>query len=110
MAVPPDAADPILAEMIRRLVAAVRPQRIYLFGSRARGEGGAHSDYDLMVVLETSDLPQYKRDQAAFRALCGVGASKDVLVLTRSEFERKLQVVASLPATVVREGRLVYES
>jgi predicted nucleotidyltransferase len=67
MAVPPDAADPILAEMIRRLVAAVRPQRIYLFGSRARGEGGAHSDYDLMVVLETSDLPQYKRDQAAFR-------------------------------------------
>src|SRR3990172_12186421 len=100
--------DPVLAEITRRLVEALHPERIYLFGSRARGEAGPDSDYDLMVVLTDSELPGYKRDQAAFRALKGVGVAKDVLVLTREEFRRKAGVVCSLPATVLREGRLLY--
>jgi len=55
-----------------------------------------------------SPLPRYKREQQAFRALCGMGIAKDVLVFTREEFDRGLAVVSSLPATVVREGRLLY--
>ena len=45
---------PGLPETIRRLVAAYRPERIYLFGSRARGDAGPDSDYDLLVVGEVS--------------------------------------------------------
>lgn len=100
--------DQILAEMVRRLAEALKPEAIYLFGSLARGEGGRESDYDLLVVVRGSDLPGYKRDQKAFRVLCGVGASKDVIVLTREEFDKKLAVPCSLPATVMREGRLLY--
>ena len=100
--------DPILAEMVNRLVRQFGPERIFLFGSRARGQGGPDSDYDLLMVVSTSSLPRYKREQAAFRALCGVGAPKDIVVLTREEFEKKLPVVTSLPATVEREGRLLY--
>jgi predicted nucleotidyltransferase len=33
----PSASDPALAEIVRRLVDAYRPERIYLFGSVARG-------------------------------------------------------------------------
>ncbi len=106
--VQPPHDDPKLAEIVRRLVAAFSPDSIYLFGSQARGEAGRDSDYDLLMVLARSDLPRYKRDQAAFRVLCGVGASKDIIVLTRDEFDRKLSVVSSLPATVEREGRLLY--
>jgi hypothetical protein len=40
--------------------------------------------------------------------LCGLRAGKDVIVLTRDEFNRKRHVVASLPATVLREGKLLY--
>ncbi len=100
--------DPVLEEMVRRLREAFHPERIYLFGSRARGEADPDSDYDLLVVLRESPLPGYKRAQLAFRTLCGVGAPKDVIVLTRDEFQRKLTVVCSLPATVVREGKLIY--
>ena len=32
-----------------------QPERIYLFGSRARGNAGADSDYDIMVVVATSE-------------------------------------------------------
>lgn len=99
---------PVVAEMLRRLTQAFQPDRIYLFGSQARGEATGDSDYDLLMVLKESSLPRYRREQAAFRVLVGVGAAKDILVLTRDEFDRKRTVVSSLPATVEREGILLY--
>jgi predicted nucleotidyltransferase len=100
--------DRILSEIVRRLVTAFQPELIYLYGSRARGEATADSDYDVMMVVEESNLPRFRRDQAAFRVLCGVGASKEVVVLTQKEFHAKLSVPCSLPATVAREGKLLY--
>ncbi|MGQ0812667.1 MAG: nucleotidyltransferase domain-containing protein [Nitrospiraceae bacterium] len=100
--------DPVIGKMVQRLLAAFSPERIYLFGSQARGDAGPDSDYDLLVVVRTSALPRYRRDQAAFEALLGIGVAKDVLVLTHDEFERQRTVVCSLPATVEREGILLY--
>ncbi len=102
--------DPVLAEIVRRLVAACQPERIYLFGSKSRGQSGPDSDYDLLVVVPASNLPGHRRDQIAYRALRGVGAAKDVLVWTRDEFDARASVVCSLPAMVLREGRLLYEA
>jgi predicted nucleotidyltransferase len=97
-----------LLEVLKRLTALLAPDRIYLFGSRARGDANADSDYDLFVVVHASQLPRYRREQEAFRALCGLGVSTDVIVFTRDEFERGKKVVTSLPSTVEREGRLLY--
>ncbi len=94
----------------RRLRGSMPAERIYLFGSRARGEATEQSDFDFLVVVRDSPLPRHKREQQAFRALCGMGIAKDVLVFTRREFEKGLAVVTSLPATVAREGRLIYEA
>lgn len=104
----PLAHDRTLAEIVSRLKTAFQPEQIYLFGSHARGDPGPDSDYDLLMVLSSSSLPRYQRDQAAFRALNGLGVSKDILVLTRAEFDRQRQAFASLPATVEREGVLLY--
>jgi predicted nucleotidyltransferase len=101
-------SDSVVGEIVQRLVAALSPDRVYLFGSQARGDAGPDSDYDFLVVLRTSTLPRYRRDQAAFEALLGVGVAKDVLVLTHDEFEQQRSVVCSLPATVEREGMLLY--
>jgi len=98
----------VLVRLIECLVEAYEPDRIYLFGSKARGDAGPDSDYDLLAVVSESDLAPYRRDMLAFRALCGVGAAKDVVVYTREEFESRSQVVSSLPATVLREGRVLY--
>ncbi len=104
----PGAVDDPLSESVRRLRESLPAERIYLFGSHARGDATADSDYDFLVVVNDSTLPRYKREQKAFRALCGVGIAKDVLVFTRREFEKGLAVITSLPATVAREGRLLY--
>jgi len=104
----PQGDKAVIEESVRRLRKNMAAERIYLFGSRARGEANNDSDYDFLVVIHDSPLPRYKRNQLAYRALWGLQVAKDVLVFTHKEFEEGLAVVSSLPATVVREGKLLY--
>jgi len=97
-----------LARLLAALVGALRPERIYAFGSQARGTPGADSDVDLLVIVSASSEPGYRRAQAAYRAIGLHHLPLDILVLTRDEFEARRGVVASLPATVAREGRVLY--
>jgi predicted nucleotidyltransferase len=100
--------DPKLRLVVERLVRAYRPDRIYLSGSVARGDAGSDSDYDLMVIVPDDAPPKCRDSRLAYQALRGTGIAADVIVWTRSSFERRTRVVASLPATVMREGRLVH--
>jgi predicted nucleotidyltransferase len=104
----PRSSDPILAEIVRRLVEAYSPERIYLFGSVARGEAGPDSDYDIMLIVPDDAPPERLRSRLAYQALRGTGTAADVVVWPRSSFERRARVAASLPATVSREGVLLY--
>ncbi|MBI2954991.1 MAG: nucleotidyltransferase domain-containing protein [Chloroflexi bacterium] len=94
--------------IVQRPVQALNPERIYLFSSRARGEADPDSDYDILVVVADSQEPRYVWAQAAYRPLWGVGVPVDLLVLTRQEFEQELPLIASLPASVAPEERLLY--
>ena len=100
--------DPVLAEIVRRLVEAYEPERIYLFGSVARGEAGPDSDYDLVVIVPDDAPPERRQSRLAYEALWGTGRAADVIVWTKMRFERRVGVVCSLPATVLREGKVLY--
>jgi len=100
--------DRQLAEIVRRLVDAYRPERIYLFGSIARGDPGPDSDYDLLVVVPDDAKPEQRDSDLAYRVLRGTGIAADVIVWTRSGFEGRRHVVTSLPAIVLREGDLIH--
>ena len=101
-------ADEKLAEIVRRLAEAYEPERIYLFGSHARGDAGPDSDYDLLVIVPTSAPAERQRSRLAYTVLRGTGTAADVIVCTRDYFEGRRHLKASLPATVLREGRLLY--
>lgn len=101
-------SDPTLAELLRRLVPAYQPERVYLFGSRARGEAGPDSDYDLLLVVPDDASADRRRSKLAYEVLRGTGVAADVLVCTRSWFDRREGLKASLPGTVLREGRLLH--
>jgi len=49
--------DRTLAELVRRLVQAYQPERIYLFGSVARGKAGPDSWFHARTHLKAS-LPE----------------------------------------------------
>ena len=44
--------DELLEDIVDRLVEALHPQAIYLFGSHASGKAHPHSDVDLLVVVD----------------------------------------------------------
>ena len=102
--------DEAIAEITHKLVEFYQPIRIYLFGSVARGDDGPDSDLDFLVVVP-DDVPEDKlRPGAGRRAVRGTGFAKDIVPWRKTDFqERAAWVRASLPATVVREGRLLYE-
>ncbi len=97
-----------LAGIVERLIDAYQPERIYLFGSKARGDYGPDSDFDLLVVVPNTAPDERKRSRLAYDRLWGTGTAADVLVWTRGRFESRAHLRASLPGTVLREGRLLY--
>jgi len=97
-----------LAEIVRRLVAAYQPERIYLFGSAARGDSGPDSDYDLLVIVPDDATAERRDGGRAYLALWGVGTAVDAVVCTSGWFHARTHLKASLPGTVLREGKLLH--
>jgi hypothetical protein len=61
------------------------------------------------MIIVPEDAPSYLRSEdPAYRSLRGTGTAADVLVWTRNNFDRQLHLKASLPSTVIREGKLLY--
>jgi predicted nucleotidyltransferase len=100
--------DLLLSEIVTRLVTELQPERVYLFGSRARGEAHSDSDYDLLVVATERNGERREMEQRAYAAMWGLGAPTDIVVMSSDYFEWLLSAAASLPATVKREGHLLY--
>ncbi len=78
------------------------------FGSKARGADGPDSDHDLLVIVPDDARADRTRGRLAYEVLWGTGTAVDVIVWTRSQSESRRHVVASLPASVLREGKLLY--
>ncbi|HEY3317757.1 MAG TPA: nucleotidyltransferase domain-containing protein [Coriobacteriia bacterium] len=100
--------DGILEEAKRRLVVELKPSRVYLFGSRARGNASADSDYDFYIVVPAGEERPLRRARRAYRALRGLNISKDIVVSTDERFDRMRKIAASLEHEVASEGVLLY--
>jgi uncharacterized protein len=97
-----------LTRVVKLLVATFHPERVYVFGSQARGTPGPNSDVDILVVISTADEPTYRLAARAYVALAPLGLPVEILFMTRNEFDERAPAAASLPARVLSEGRLLY--
>ena len=98
----------MLEEVTRRIVDAIHPERIILFGSHAWGLPSEDSDIDLLIVLRNSDKPGYRRARDVYRSLRGLKLPVDVVVRTLDEIERSIRVKTSLERKVLEEGRVLH--
>jgi len=105
---PPSQDAPVLREAVRRLADLYSPERIYLFGSAARGDAGPDSDYDIMVVVPDDTPPGLLRSRPGYRAIRDLGFARDIVVFRSEDFRKQLHLQASFPSTVVREGKVLY--
>lgn len=97
-----------LEAMVQSILAIGNPQKIILFGSRARGDAQPDSDYDILII-EPSNLPRYQRAAPYRRALVGTCLAKDIVVWTPEEVTEWRDVPNAFITTALREGIVLYE-
>ncbi|MGQ0812327.1 MAG: nucleotidyltransferase family protein [Nitrospiraceae bacterium] len=97
-----------IREMVRRIAAQFRPEKIILFGSHARGEAGPDSDVDLLVVMSVEGSKRQKASEIDM-ALFGIDVPVDVIVVRPEELERYRHQIGSIFYPALREGKVVYD-
>ncbi|MXZ46493.1 MAG: nucleotidyltransferase domain-containing protein [Chloroflexi bacterium] len=100
--------DTIVTTMVERIAERFAPERIILFGSRARGDAKESSDVDLLVVMPDGT----DRREAAVemrRSLRRMPVSKDIIVTTPDHIARRGHVIGTVLRPALREGKVLYE-
>ena len=104
--------DATLAEMVQAIVEKTDPDRVYLFGSRARGDARIDSDVDLLVVERErfgAGRPRVERINRVYDALAPFRVPTDVLVYSADEVARWQASLNHVIGRCCREGKLLYE-
>lgn len=100
----PDPA--ILADIVKRIVRAAKPEKIVLFGSGARGTMGPNSDLDLLVI-KGGKFNHDRVTREIYHHLSGE-APVDVILVTPEDVERYRDTHCLVISPALREGRVVY--
>lgn len=102
----------VVRRLVRAIVAAIDPEQIILFGSRARGAHSLDSDIDLLIVQSEpfdATRSRYRESVCAYEAVSGMGVATDILVYSRPEVEYWRDSLNHVVARALREGEVLYE-
>ena len=99
-----------LDSLVARLVTALDPQMIWLFGSRARGIARPDSDFDLLVVAKPDGAFGSDDYDAVYAPTMGSAIGCDVVPCDMEVYEASLGLRTSFVRRIVDEGRIVYGS
>jgi len=104
--------DPVSATVVERVVQGLTPspRAIWLFGSRARGDAHADSDYDFLLVFDTMPESTTRIAQKAYRLLRGIRVPVDIVCQSDSYFQTRKDYPHTLPHEASRHGILLYAS
>lgn len=94
-----------------RIASALKPKKIILFGSYARGNADDSSDLDLLIVAPdgmTEWDAMTKGRLAVGRVKPGTGV--DILAYTEENFRERQDWCSSALYWAVREGKVLYEA
>ena len=94
-------------ELLHRIVPAIHPLRVILFGSAARGEMRPDSDIDLLVVMPDGTHRRHTMEELHCLFM-GLSFPVDVVVTTSSELERRQHSPGYIYATALFEGKELY--
>ncbi len=101
------APEQIIEEMVRRIAEKFSPQKIILFGSRAKPNPAPDSDVDLLVIVKNAKDRRSLRI-AMRRAVNGLGLAKDIIVMSNREFAVKRKIPGTIAYPADQEGKVLY--
>jgi uncharacterized protein len=101
--------DQALGEVVSRLVRALDPQEIWLFGSRAEGRSAPDSDFDLLIVTKIEDGEAGFDIDVVYAPIKGLGVGCDVIPCRADEFDEERSDPTSLCWLVTHTGKKLYD-
>ena len=103
-------AGGLFQKMVDAILAAGQPERIILFGSRARGDAQPDSDLDLLIVqAKQAGGSRWQELRCLRQALRFFPVAKDLLLFRPAEYDYWRDSLNHVVGRAVREGRLLYE-
>ena len=100
--------DTSLEKAVKIIVNEIKPDKILLFGSRARGDYRGESDYDLCIIKEGVEHRR-KLAQRIYRLLYGSGVPVDIIVETPENFDRLKDYPSLIYKEIAKNGKVLYE-
>jgi predicted nucleotidyltransferase len=94
--------------LLRRVLREWNPERIQLFGSRARGDANPDSDWDILVVVPEASLVAAD-PLVPWRLRRDSGVRADVVIYSSREFEAERDVPNTQAFEAASAGVALYE-
>jgi len=102
-------SERLLNAITERIVAAVRPCRIVLFGSAAEERMGRNSDIDLLIIMPDG-IHRRNTARKIYRTLSGMGCAKDIVVVTENDVRDHRDNPAMVLHSALLKGRELYRA
>jgi len=101
--------DTLTQEIVRRILAVSKPDRIIMFGSAATGEMTRDSDIDVLVVEQAPG--NIREESVKIRTAIGdVDYPVDVIVIPTERFEATKHIIGGIAYPAHKYGRVLYEA
>lgn len=99
----------LIQEITQKIVDHFHPNRVILFGSRARGDFRPDSDIDIFVEMEAAGK-RLDRRLSISRLFPDQWWPMDILTYTAAEVAARRDSTATLVPVIEREGKVLYDS
>lgn len=96
--------------VVNKFVDTLHPNKVYLFGSFARGTENEESDYDFYIIMDKNFPVSNNTTANAYMSLKGIKRRPvDIIINNENKFQERAEIINTLEHTVKQEGILIYE-
>lgn len=99
--------DKTLEKILNKILEIVTPEKVILFGSRAKGEANQDSDYDILIV-KSGLTDKRGLSKKLYRNMLGTNASVDILIEVPEIIEKYKDSVGYIYKKILQEGKIIY--
>jgi len=96
-----------IADIATQIIEKYKPEKIILFGSAARGDGGPDSDADFLIIKKKTPLYGAERTRKLSRMIKR-SIPVDFLVYRPEEFEKRVEMGDPFLKAILKEGKVLY--
>lgn len=99
--------DTTLDKIIQKILEIITPEKIILFGSRAKNLNKEDSDYDILII-KSGIKNKREISRKIYRNLLGTNASVDIIIEMPEIIDKYKDSIGYIYKNILQEGKVIY--